>query len=92
MQNTDPPEVTTARLLPVRHAIAAEVRAEMARQNRTLRDIAPVLGIHHSGLALRVKGDIAFRAEELVALANALCVHVDQFVRIPAAADAAGAA
>ncbi|WP_203824362.1 helix-turn-helix domain-containing protein [Actinoplanes palleronii] len=73
----------TIQLVPVRHAIAAEVRAEMARQNKSMRDLSPVLGIAHSGLALRVKGDVAFRGEELVVLAGALGVPVEQFLTVP---------
>jgi predicted XRE-type DNA-binding protein len=83
MQPIEPPDAMTAQLMPVRHAIAAEVRAEIARQNKTMRDLAPVLGIAHSGLSLRVKGDVAFRGEELVALAASLGVPVERFLSVP---------
>jgi transcriptional regulator with XRE-family HTH domain len=83
---------TTVRLEAARRAIATEVRAEMGRQNKSLRDLADTLGLSHQSLALRVRGDRAFRSDELVLLANALGVPADQFVRIAALADAAGVA
>ncbi|SNY28873.1 helix-turn-helix domain-containing protein [Paractinoplanes atraurantiacus] len=92
MPDIEPPDATTIRLEVVRRAIAAEVRAEMARQNKSLRDLADVVGLSHQSLALRVRGDIAFRSDELVLLATALHVPVEQFVRLSAAADAAAVA
>lgn len=89
MPDTELPEATMLRLEVVRRAIAAEVRAEMARQNKSLRDLADVLNLSHQSLAVRVRGDVAFRIDELVLLASALGVQVDSFVRVPAAADAA---
>lgn len=89
MPNTEFPAATSERLEAVRRAIAAEVRAEMGRQNKSLRDLAAELNLSHQSLAVRVRGDVAFRIEELVLLASALGVDVDTFVRLPAAADAA---
>lgn len=89
MPDIELPDATTLRLEAVRRAIAAEVRAEMARQNKSLRDLADTLNLSHQSLALRVRGDVAFRGDELVLLASALGVSVDLFVRLPAAADAA---
>lgn len=89
MPDIELPDATTLRLEAVRHAIAAEVRAEMARQHKSLRDLAEALNLSHQSLAMRVRGNVAFRIEELVLLASALGVPVDLFVRIPAAADAA---
>lgn len=89
MPNTEFPAATSERLEAVRRAIAAEVRAEMGRQNKSLRDLADALNLSHQSLAVRVRGDVAFRIEELVLLASALGVDVDTFVRLPAAADAA---
>jgi transcriptional regulator with XRE-family HTH domain len=89
MPDTDSPDATMLRLEAVRRAIAAEVRAEMARQNKSLRDLSDTLNLSHQSLALRVRGDVAFRSDELVLLASALGVQVDLFVRVPAAADAA---
>lgn len=89
MPDTEASDATMARMAAARSAIAAEVRAEMARQNKSLRDLADDLGLSHQSLALRVRGDMAFRSDELVLLASALGVQPDQFMRIPAAADAA---
>lgn len=89
MPDTELPDATTLRLEAVRRAIAAEVRAEMARQNKSLRDLADALNLSHQSLAVRVRGDVAFRIEELVLLASTLGVPVGGFVSVPAAADAA---
>lgn len=53
----------------------------MARQNKTLRDIAEILGMHHTSWHLRMKGEVPFRGEELVLLASTLGVPVEQFLR-----------
>jgi transcriptional regulator with XRE-family HTH domain len=92
MPDRDAPDATTIRLEAARRAIAAEVRAEMARQNKSLRDLAETLNLSHQSLALRVRGDMAFRGDELVLLAGALGVKTEQFVRIATAADVAGVA
>lgn len=63
-----------------RGRIAAEVRAEMARQNKTQREIAAILGIPQPSLCLRVNGERSFRAEELAVLAEALDVPVERFM------------
>lgn len=63
----------------VRERIAAEVRAEIARQQRTQRDVADILGIPQSALWLRLKARRAFRAEELALLADAFGVPVERF-------------
>lgn len=89
MPDTELPDATSLRMEAVRRAIAAEVRAEMARQNKSLRDLADALNLSHQSLAVRVRGDVAFRSDELVLLASALGVPVGEFVRVPAAADAA---
>lgn len=60
--------------------IAAEVRAELARQRKTQRDIADVLGLPQSAVWLRLNGDRSFRAEELVRIADALGVPVATFL------------
>lgn len=65
----------------VRQAIAAEVRAELARQQKTQRDLASDIGMAQQALQLRLTGSRAFRAEELVAIAAALDVRVERFLR-----------
>lgn len=83
MPDTESPQATMAR-----QSIATEVRAELARQSKTQRDIADILGVPQSAVSLRLSGQRAFRAEELVILADALGVPVDRFLAIPAAAAA----
>jgi transcriptional regulator with XRE-family HTH domain len=64
----------------VRKAIAAEVRAEVARQGRTLRELAEATGIDESSMSRRAWGHRSFRAEELSAVADWLGVSVAQFM------------
>lgn len=64
----------------IRQRIAAEVRAEMARQRLTQRDVAKVLDLTQPAVQLRLVGTRAFRAEELVKLADALGVPAAQFL------------
>jgi transcriptional regulator with XRE-family HTH domain len=63
----------------VRESIAAEVRAELARQRRSQRDVAEAIGMEQPNLQLRLAGKRPFRAEELAALAEHLGVSVGQF-------------
>jgi transcriptional regulator with XRE-family HTH domain len=92
MPNDEASSATTIRLEAARHAIAAEVRAEMARQNKSLRDLATAVGLSHQSLAVRVRGDMAFRADELVLLANTLGVNAEQLIRLATAAAEVSAA
>lgn len=64
----------------VRAKIAAEVRAELARQNKTQRDVAERLGIAQPSVQLRLTGRRAFRAEELAVIADWLGVPAAQFL------------
>jgi transcriptional regulator with XRE-family HTH domain len=64
----------------VREHIAAEVRAELARQGKTQRDIAAVLDLPQPSVQLRLAGKRSFRAEELALLAESLGVPVSQFM------------
>lgn len=59
--------------------IANEVRAELARQNKTQRDAAEILGLPQQSVQMRLKGRTAFRAEELAVLASGLGVPVSRF-------------
>lgn len=67
-----------------RAKIAAEVRAELARQRKTQRDVAGILGIPQQSVQMRLAGRTPFRAEELAALAEALGVSVSSFFADPA--------
>lgn len=73
----------------VRSRIAAAVRAEMARQQKTQDDLAELLGIVQPSVSLRLAGKRSFRGEELAALAEWLQVPVSTFLPAPAAERAA---
>lgn len=78
--NNDATETATMERDPHRDAIAAEVRAEIARQGKTQREIAAMIDLPQSSLQLRLKGDRPFRAEELTKLAEALGIPADRFL------------
>lgn len=63
-----------------RAGIAAEIRAEMARQQKTQRDLGEVLGIDQGSASLRLSGRRSFRAEELAAIAEWLGRPIGQFM------------
>jgi len=62
-----------------RNSIATEVRAELARQQKTQRDAALILGLPQQSVQMRLKGVTPFRAEELAKLAAGLGVPVSSF-------------
>jgi len=64
----------------VRDWIAAEVRSEIARQNRRHLDAAAILGIHKASLSNRMRAKQSFRSEELAMLADWLDVPVSKFL------------
>jgi hypothetical protein len=64
-----------------RDLIAANVRAEVARQGRRHNDAAAALGIHKANLSRRMRGEVAFRADELARLADWLGVPIAVLVR-----------
>ncbi len=66
-----------------REHIAAEVRAELARQQKVQRDLAAVLQVDAGSANLRLSGKRSFRAEELVTIADWLGVPVIQFLGAP---------
>lgn len=63
-----------------RGAIAAEIRAELARQSKGTLDLARFMGVDHGSASRRLRGLRSFRAEELSAIADWLGVPVAQFV------------
>jgi transcriptional regulator with XRE-family HTH domain len=81
--NNDATESATMERDPYRDAIAAEVRAEIARQGKTQREVAALIDLPQPSLQLRLKGDRPFRAEELVKLAEAFGVPADRFLPEP---------
>lgn len=68
--------------------IAAEVRAEIARQNKPTREIAEAIGVRtRQSMSMRLKGEKPFTVEELMRLAEVLGVPIEQF--LPTSASAA---
>ena len=68
--------------------IAREIRAELARQRLTHRELAERVGIQPSGISRRLDGEIPLKVSEVEQIAAALGVPVTQFV----GADVASAA
>lgn len=60
-------------------AVAAEVRAEMARQHKGLGDLAQALDISRPTASRRLSGDAAWDVAELMQVALWLAVPVDRF-------------
>jgi transcriptional regulator with XRE-family HTH domain len=60
--------------------IAAEVRAEVARQKKNGRWVSGVIGIDEGSASLRLRGKRPFRVEELAKLAEALDVPASKFL------------
>lgn len=59
--------------------VAAEVRAEMARQNKLQLELANVLGITEKTAGVRLRGTVPFNVIELAQVAAWLGVPVGQF-------------
>lgn len=60
--------------------VAAEVRAEMARQDVTAQSIAPAAHISPATLSRRLSGTSPFSVAELEAVAGALGVEPSDFL------------
>ena len=76
-------DMTTA---DTRKAIAAEVRASLARDGRPATWLATATDISKTALSRKLKGDVSFTVEELVAVALALDVDPAALVGTPRAA------
>lgn len=57
-----------------RQALAAEIRAAIARVGRKQNAIADATGISPASLSRKLRGETAFYAEEVVAIADAIGV------------------
>ena len=57
---------------PAREAIAAEVRASLARANQPASWLADRAGISKTALSLKLKAQRSFTVEELLSVADAL--------------------
>ena len=62
---------------PAREAIAAEVRASLARANRPAAWLADRAGISKTALSLKLKAQRSFTVEELLSVADALGIDAD---------------
>jgi len=62
---------------PAREAIAAEVRACLARANRPASWLADRAGISKTALSLKLKAQRSFTVEELLSVADALGIDAD---------------
>lgn len=65
-----------------REAVAAEVRAALARDGRRAAALAAATGISRSSLSRKLRGAVPFFVEELVEIATAL--DIDAADLIPA--------
>jgi hypothetical protein len=63
-----------------RRRVAAEVRAELARQHKTKKDLAAALDMHVDTLRVRLDGVKPFDTEELDAISSFLGIPFDEFV------------
>lgn len=66
--------------------VAAEVRAEIARQGLTRASVAARLGWSEQRFSLRMTGRVALSVGELAVIADALGVSAAQFLPVPARA------
>lgn len=69
-----------------REVIASGVRAELARQSIQQIEVARWLDVSKAAASLRLRGERAFRAEELSIIARELNVSVSRFYGEQAAA------
>ncbi len=65
---------------PMRQRIAAEVRAEIARQGRRQGEVAAIINKDKANVSRRMLGRKAFLSEELADIAAWLGVPVSQFL------------
>lgn len=63
--------------------VAANVRAELARQNKTRRELAVALDVDEHRIGKRTRGLVAFSVDEIVAVARFLGVTVEELVGRP---------
>jgi transcriptional regulator with XRE-family HTH domain len=67
-------------------SVAAEVRAELARQRMSQQLLAAKLGVSQQWVSRRIAGTVAFDVNELARIAGLLGVPMSQFLPVPAAA------
>lgn len=64
-----------------RASVAAEIRAELGRQNLAQKDLAAATGIKAATLSRRLAGTRALPVEEFTAICRALSVDVADIIR-----------
>ena len=72
---------------PSRAELAAEVRAEMARQRVTPSQLAEATGISRATLGRRLSGQLAFTVDELALISTHLQVAPSRFIAAAVVAD-----
>ncbi len=82
-------EKTTSEARSLTLRVAAEVRAEVARQRLTHSKFGELLGLSQPQVTKRLNGVIALDTAELDRIAEVLGVPVERFLTAPAAAGAA---
>ena len=60
--------------------VAANIKAELARRDKTQEDLAAVLNISRQGISQRLLGRVAFRVYELQKIADYLGVPVAELL------------
>jgi predicted transcriptional regulator len=65
-------------------AVAANVRAECARQRVTQAELATLLNLSQAAVSRRLSGAVAFELDELHAVAERLSLQVEQLVKAAA--------
>ncbi|MDG4796172.1 helix-turn-helix transcriptional regulator [Micromonospora sp. WMMD1082] len=70
-------------------AVAAEIRAEMGRQQKSGRAVAEAMGVSHIYLSRRLTGKVSLTLADLEKVAAALGVPASTFLPSPATAAAA---
>jgi transcriptional regulator with XRE-family HTH domain len=65
--------------------VAANVRAALARQNKTRRELAAALGVDEHRIGKRTRGLVPFSVDEVVQVARFLGVTVEDLLDVPAA-------
>lgn len=72
--------MNTGTLSKLNETARREIRAEMARQSRTQRDLAVRLGWSRMYLSHRLNGSVILSLDDLDAIAAELSVPIDQLI------------
>lgn len=67
-------------------SVAAEVRAELARQRRPQRELAEAIGLSQQAASRRLCGEVPFDIAELAKVAELLGVPIEHFLAARGAA------